>query len=187
MIWNWFLKRRSILELLRQVAAGLPLKEVRVHRLPSPTVAGEYFGFPLVLEGSRKKEGYRFLATVALPQKLSGRIFLMHERRKASFKPVASLKWVTTTHARFNQNYLLLASDEARGQAVFQNYLCGRITALPVFEWEMDIHGEAAHFEILEPRLNASQLCEVLKMGVEVLNAVLVAEAVKPEGQKEQG
>lgn len=186
MIWNWFLKRRSILDLLGQTAKLLALKEVKIHRLPSPGLAGDYFGFPLVLEGSRRKEGCRFLAAVELPQKLAERYFLIHERRKASFKPVASLKWVTTTHARFNQNYLLMASDEAKGRAVFQNYLCGRVAALPVLEWQLDIHGETAHFEIVEPSLNASHLCEVLKTGVEILNAVLTAEAVKPEGQKEK-
>lgn len=185
MFWNWLLNRRSVLDALRQTAKLLPLKNVQWHRFPVPTVVGDYFGFPLLLEGARKKEGYRFLATIELPQKLTERHFLMHERRKASFKPIANLKWVTTTNARFNQNYLLLASDEAKGQAIFQNYLCGRIAALPVLDWQLDIHGERAHFEILEPRLNASLLGEILKTGVEVLNAVMVAEAIKPEGQKE--
>lgn len=177
MFWQWFFHRRSVLETLRQCARLLPLKEVKFQRLPVPTAAGSYLGFPLVLEGGKKKEGWRFLAVVELPRKLAGRYFLAHESRKTSLKPIASLQWITTTHARFNQNYLLLSDRVAAAQAVFQNYLCGKIAALPECVWQMDVHGESAHAEILLPRLNASVLSDLLRAVAEVLNAIRTAEA----------
>lgn len=172
MFWTWLFHRRSILEVLNQAAKFLPLKNFQCRHLPVPTLVGDYFGFPITLEGSRKKEGYRFLATIELPHEMSWRLFLCHEKRKTSFKPVASLSLVTTPHARFNQTYLLLASDEAKAQAVFQTYLCGKFAALTNSNWQLDVHKNLAHLELLEPRLNHALLCDLIKVIVECLNTL---------------
>lgn len=181
MFWKWFLHRRSILEVLKQVGRFLPLKNFQYRRLPVPTLVGDYFGFPLTLEGNRKKEGYRFLATIELPHPLAWRLFLCHEKRKTSFKPVASLKLVTTLHARFNQTYLLLASDEAKAQAIFQTYLCGKFATLTNSNWQLDVHKNLAHLELLEWRLNHTLLCDVLRVVTECLNSLLVGTQLAPK------
>lgn len=181
MFWNWLFHRRSILEVLKQVAKFLPLKDFRFYRLPVPTVVGDYFGFPLTLEGSRRGKGYRFLATLELPQTLSERFFLCHEQRKTSFKPIANLKLVSIPHARFNQKYLLLASDEAKAQAVFQEYLSSKFAAIASSDWQLDVHKNLAHLELLEVRLNHALLCEVLKVVAECLNVLLVGAKLQPQ------
>lgn len=183
MIWNWLFHRKSVREILKQVAKLLPLKDFEFNRYTSPAVRGDYFGFRITLEGASKKglptkaKGFRFLATIDLPQAIEPRVFLSHEKRKTSFKPVANLKLVTANHARFNQNFLLLASNEKKAAHVFQPYLCGKVTALAANDWQLDVHDETAHFELWQPTLNAHHLCEVLKVVGEVLNALLVATA----------
>lgn len=174
--WFWNPFRRSAVEILREIEKTLPLKEGKISRFPIPTLTGHYFGFKITLEGAPKK-GFHCLATMALPQNFRERLFLAHEARKTSLKPIASLKLVTVPHAAFNQNYLLLASRETFAQRVFQPYLCSKMTALPLGqEWQVDVHGETAHFELWQKRLNVSALCEVLKVIVECLNALLVSQ-----------
>lgn len=176
MFWRYFFHRKSVLEILKQVADVLPLKNFKLHRLPVPTVVGDYFGFSITLEGARKGEGFRFLATIELPKILTWRLFICHEKRKTSFKPIANLKLVTTHLAKFNQNFLLLSSDEEKAKAVFQPYLCGKITALQAADCELDVYGKRAHLELVEQRLNYSVLCELLRVVAECLNVLLVKE-----------
>lgn len=174
--WFWNPFRRSAIEILREIEKTLPLKEGKISKYPIPTLAGAYFGFRIILEGA-PKNGFRCSATIALPQRFEERLFLAHEARKTSLKPIASLKLVSAPNAYFNQDYLLLASQEDFAQRVFQPYLCGKIVALPAGQvWQVDVHHDTAHFELWQKRLNVSALCEVLKVVIECLNALLVAE-----------
>lgn len=176
MFLNWFFHRKTIQEVLRQVAGLLSLKNLKLSNYPSPTLTGDYFGFSITLEGSKKKMGFRFLATITLPNILNNRVFLTHEGRKTSFKPVASLKLVTTPNARFNQNFLLLAEEEEKARSVFQSYLCGKIVSLALNNWQLDVSNEEAHLELWQKNLNTNNLCEVLKILFECLNALLVSD-----------
>lgn len=182
MIQRWLFHRRSVLEVLVEIEKSLPLRNACRQKLPMPLVAGDYFGFQLTLEGGKRKEGYRFLGTIVLPKPVTHRVFLAHEKRKTSLKPVADLKLVSTPHALFNQNYLLLASDEAWGARLFQSYLCGKLAALPAGAvWQLDVHEEEAHLELSEQRLNAAHLCEVLRAVMEVLNVFICAGGSEPK------
>ncbi|MDO8526859.1 MAG: hypothetical protein Q7T03_04120 [Deltaproteobacteria bacterium] len=161
----------------------LPLKDPVFKKYPVFTLSGNYFGFQLALEGGIKKErhgrekGFRFLATLGLPKKISGRIFIQHESRKTSLKPIAGLKLVSTSSVSFNEHFLLLASDEKMAKASFQPYLCEKISMLSECNWQLDIHGTEAHFEVWQAVSNAPALAELLKVVIEILNATLVASA----------
>lgn len=173
--WKGHPIRLSVAQILQNVAAVLPLKNPELKKYPSPTIVGEYFGFRMALEGGFKN---RFLATIELPKLFNGRIFIQSEERKTSLKPIAELKLVSTPVEKFNQHFLLLASDEKLGQAVFQPYLCEKILSLSETNWQLDVQGKEAHFEVWQPILSGSSLSELFKVVVECLNALLVAKTV---------
>lgn len=182
----YFWRRRpayfSVFEILQQVGRQLGLKEEMVRKYPVPAMRGIYFGFPLSMDGMAKKRrldgrrGYRFVATLSLPQQLQLRLFLTHEKRKTSLKPIANLKWVTTSVPQFNESFLLLANPVPRAAAVFQPYLCEKILSLSELDWQLDAHGTVAHFEVWQEVLNAAVLVELLKVVVECLNALILSE-----------
>lgn len=184
----WFLRRRplrqSVLLMLHSVSQGMPLADAVFKKYPIPTVSGHYFGYRMALEGSIKKDrphkerGFRFLATVELPKPLEGRIFLQHESRKTSLKPIAGLKLVKTGVARFDEHFLLLSGSERLARAAFQPYLCEKMMALPILSWQVDAHGKEAHFEIWQAMSDAQTLPVFFRTAVEMLNSLVVAGGV---------
>lgn len=176
-------KRRSLLQALHHVAEFLPLQATRFQQIPRPVAAGDHYGFQITMEVGLKKEkrngerGFRFLAAIALPKRFEGRIFLQNERRKTSLKPLSGLKLAHTPVQKFNETFLLLASDPASAEAVFQLYLCEKILSVSETHWQVDIHGREAHFEMWQAFLNAKNIAELLRLVLECLNALLVRSA----------
>lgn len=172
----------SIKEVLQLLAEKLPLKNPRLQRYPSPTLVGDYFGYRVTLEGTPKKISHhtgiktRFLGTLSLPKYFGPRIFLQTEKLKASLKPIAGLKLVETTHGGFNQYFLLLASDPSLAKVVFQPYLCGKFFNFSELDWKLDVQGKEAHFELWQTEASFGTLCEIIKLMIEFLNALLVAK-----------
>lgn len=181
LVW-YFWKRRplqlSVVETLQQVALLLALKETNLQKYPNPILTGNYFGFRIAVEGSPKKEkqarerGFRFLTNFSLPKKIGERIFLLNEKRNTSFKPIAELGLVHSQVAEFDRKFLLLSSDVALAQSVFQPYLCEKILSLSESHWQLDVHEATAHFEVWQSALNAQTLSRLLETIAECLNSI---------------
>ena len=83
----------------------------------------------------------------------------------------------TTNFEKFDQHFLLMASDEKMGKAVFQPYLCERILTVGQTNWQLDVQAKEAHLDIRQPILDGKALSELFKVIVECLNALLVAKS----------
>lgn len=173
--WRWR-SNLTVAEILQAVADQLHLKEFSLRKYPVPLLQGIYFGYRFSLEGVVRKKGYRFRATIELPKLLRARIFLSHEQRKTSFKPIAQLNWIPTGIPKFDESFLLLSNDEKRAKNVFQSYLCEKILTLSETNWQMDVSGKEAYFELFKEFLNPTVLAELLTVVMECLNNLMVSE-----------
>lgn len=180
-LFAWFLRRRGrrqdLCAYFQDVSAALALTECAFQKYPVPAVSGKYFGFRLSLEGrsnrKNKTHPYKIKGVVHLPQKIEERIYLHHESRPASFKPIATLQLVHTHVEHFDRQFLLLASNEHWVHAIFQPYLCQRFLSLQDPPWILDLQQEEAHLEFQLKTLDSAALSKSLQVVVECLNTVL--------------
>lgn len=175
--WKYHPIHLSVVEILQNVAHQLHIKDFALRKYPIPLLQGIYFGYRFSLEGGGRKKGYRFRARIELPKSLSFRIFLSHEQRKTSFKPISQLNWIPTGIQKFDDSFLLLSNDEKRAKNVFQSYLCEKILTVSETNWQMDVSGTEAHFEVWKEFLNPTVLAELISVVIECLNALTVSES----------
>lgn len=179
--WRWRDLHHPVRETLRNVAALLRLENAHYKNYPTPMMLGDFFGFHLTLEGhskkakSARKKGYCFLAAVEIPHPLKMRTFILHEQRKTSLKPIAELKWVHTPLEAFDKEFLLLSDNTKKAEMIFREYLCGKILSLSEMDWQLDISGKEAHFEVWQSHLSPKSLAALIEVIVETANLMTVA------------
>ena len=185
LLWRYWRRHihRGLWECLSEVAQQMPLAEVKLHRYPLPAAAGKYFGFQILLEGvanrGHSSRPYKIRGVIPLPQKIDERIYLLHESRPGSLKPIATLELVHTGHDVFDRQFVLLthrapAAQASAAQALFGPYLCEKFLALKEPPWLLDIHGGQAHLEFQVRELDSAGLCQSLQVVVEALNTWLI-------------
>lgn len=174
--WRWQRAHETLRETLQQVVELLHLKNAKYQRYPTPMISGDYFGHHLTVDGSFNK-GHRFIVTVALPHRVSFRLFLLHEDRKTSLKPIAGLKLVTTPCEPFNHRFLVLSNRPDLCGAVFREYVCEKLLLLQEQNWQLDIFDCEAHIEIHQETPDARSLTSCLNAHFELLNNMLVANS----------
>lgn len=175
-IARWNRAHLTLRAILQQSGERLHLKNPRFHRYPTPMISGDYFGHHLAVEGRMRQGLIRFLVTITLPHPLFFRLFLLHEERKTSLKPIAGLKLVTTLSPEFNHRFLVLSDRPDLCGVLFREYLCEKLLGLREQNWQLDVSGSEAHIEIHQETLDARTLTSCLKGQFELLNNMLVAQ-----------
>lgn len=173
---RWNRAHLTLREILQQTGEILTLKNPSFHRYPTPMISGDYFGHHLTLEGRMKQGLIRFLVTITLPHSVFFRLFLLHEERKTSLKPIAGLKLVTTLSPEFNHRFLVLSDRPDLCGVLFREYLCEKLLSLREQNWQVDVSGNEAHIEIHPETLNSLTLASCLKGQFELLNNMMVAQ-----------
>lgn len=168
-------RRRATMALLGYLGRVLEISHPELKRYPTPTVAGRYHTYPLVIECVRKESRCCWRIHSELPQPIDGRLVLHGEERHDKMRELYGVEVVLTGDAAFDQRMLLAAGDEDFARKLFTPYLRSRFVAAPAVALTINCHRQEIYAECTTGMADAKSLIPVVRLLFELCDRLTAA------------